>query len=60
MTGRADEMPKEMRAEEAPTFETLLEGQLQDPGFRAEWERTARARGVANAVVRYRTERGLS
>jgi transcriptional regulator with XRE-family HTH domain len=48
-----------MRLEEAPTFETVLAGQFQDPEFRAEWERTALARAVANAVVRYRTERGL-
>jgi ribosome-binding protein aMBF1 (putative translation factor) len=60
MTKRADQMPKKMRPEEAPSFETVLEGQLQDPEFRAEWERTALARAVANAVVRYRAERGLS
>lgn len=31
-----------------------------DPGFRAEWDRTAFAREVALAVVKYRTEHGLS
>lgn len=49
-----------MRLDEAPTFEQVLEGQLQDPEFRAQWERAALARAVAIAVVRYRTERGLS
>jgi hypothetical protein len=45
MTRRADHMPKKMRAEEASAFEAVLEGQLQDPEFRAEWERIALARG---------------
>ena len=53
-------MPRKLRLEEAPTLERVLEDQLQDPAFRAEWERTALARAVANAVLRYRTERGLS
>jgi hypothetical protein len=30
------------------------------PKFRAEWERTALARAVAEAVIRYRAEHGLS
>lgn len=55
-----DHIPRKLRLEEAPTFEQVLEGQLQDPAFRAEWERTALARAVANAVVRYRAERGFS
>jgi ribosome-binding protein aMBF1 (putative translation factor) len=38
----------------------VLEEMLQDPAFRAEWERTALARAVAEAVIRYRAERGLS
>ena len=33
---------------------------LKDPEFREEWERTALARAVAEAVIRYRAERGLS
>ena len=32
----------------------------EDPVFRAEWERTAVAGAVAEAVIRYRAERGLS
>ena len=43
-----------------PTVDQVLEAQLQDPEFRAEWERTALARAVANTVVRYRTDQDLS
>ena len=38
----------------------VLAEMLQDPQFRAEWERTALARAVAEAVIRYRAERRLS
>ncbi|MGH3194600.1 MAG: helix-turn-helix transcriptional regulator [Streptosporangiaceae bacterium] len=38
----------------------VLDEMLRDPEFRAEWERTALARAVAEAVIRYRAERGLS
>lgn len=41
-------------------FEDFLDKQLQDPVFREEWERTAYARAVANQVVKYRVEHGLS
>ena len=38
----------------------VLAEMLQDLQFRAEWERTALARAVAEAVIRYQAERGLS
>jgi ribosome-binding protein aMBF1 (putative translation factor) len=38
----------------------VLDDLLKDPEFREQWERTALARAVAEAVIRYRTERGLS
>ena len=38
----------------------VLEDMLRDPEFRQEWERTALARAVAQAVIRYRAEHGLS
>jgi hypothetical protein len=38
----------------------LAEHLASDPAFRAEWERTALARGVAVALVRYRADRGLA
>jgi transcriptional regulator with XRE-family HTH domain len=41
-------------------FEDFLEEQLQDPAFREEWERTAYARAIANQVIRYRAQHGLS
>ncbi len=34
--------------------------QLEDPEFRAEWERTAVARAVAARLVAYRAEHGFS
>jgi ribosome-binding protein aMBF1 (putative translation factor) len=44
-----------------PTNDELIAEQLRaDPEFRAEWERTADARAVAVAIVRYRDERDLS
>jgi ribosome-binding protein aMBF1 (putative translation factor) len=49
-----------MRLSEMPSAEQVLAGQLQDPTFREEWERTAPARAVATRVVAYRAEHGLS
>jgi ribosome-binding protein aMBF1 (putative translation factor) len=40
--------------------EDVLAHQLQDPAFRAEWERTSLARAVAIEVVAYRVAHGLS
>jgi len=42
------------------TFEQLLDEDLKDPAFRAEWERTALARSVALEVLGYRIEHGLT
>jgi transcriptional regulator with XRE-family HTH domain len=50
-----------MRLSEMKTNDELIAEQLRtDPEFRAEWERTALARAVAVAIVRYRTKRGIS
>ncbi|HEY2578944.1 MAG TPA: helix-turn-helix transcriptional regulator [Streptosporangiaceae bacterium] len=38
----------------------VLDEMLQDPAFRAERDRTALARAVAEAVIRYRAEHRLS
>jgi transcriptional regulator with XRE-family HTH domain len=38
----------------------VLAEQLQDPTFRALWERYAPARALANALVRYRADHDLS
>ena len=40
--------------------EDLLQQELQDPAFRAEWDRTALARAIAAHIVRYRGEQGLT
>lgn len=42
------------------TFEASLAEDLKDPEFRAEWERTAVARAVANEIVKYRGEHNLT
>jgi len=52
---------KHMKLSEMKTNDELVAEQLRtDPDFRAEWERTALARAVAVAIVRYRTEHDLS
>jgi ribosome-binding protein aMBF1 (putative translation factor) len=40
--------------------EDVLAGDLRDPRFRAEWERTALARWLAVEVAHYRAEHDLS
>src|SRR5215216_5333603 len=50
-----------MKLTDLKTSDELLADQLaSDPAFRAEWERTALARGVAVALVRYRADHGLA
>lgn len=50
-----------MKLSEMKTNDELIAEQLcTDPKFRAEWERTALARAVAVAVVRYRAQHDLS
>lgn len=50
-----------MKLSDMKTNDELVAEQLrEDPEFRAEWERTALARAVAVAVVRYRAARDLS
>ena len=50
-----------MKLTDLTTDDELLAEQLRDdPEFRAEWERTALARAIALAVVRFRAERRLS
>jgi transcriptional regulator with XRE-family HTH domain len=50
-----------MKLSAMKTNDELIAEQLRDdPKFRAEWERTALARAVAVAIVRYRAEHDLS
>ncbi|WP_139342491.1 helix-turn-helix transcriptional regulator [Protofrankia sp. BMG5.30] len=49
-----------MKITDMPTFEQVLDEQLADPPFRAEWDRTQLARQVANELVRYRARHNLT
>jgi transcriptional regulator with XRE-family HTH domain len=50
-----------VKLSEMDTNDELIAKQLgTDPEFRAEWERTALARAVAVAIVRYRADQDLS
>ena len=49
-----------MPSQELVSFREVLAGDLKDPTFRAEWARTALARPVAIAIVRYRVDHKLS
>jgi transcriptional regulator with XRE-family HTH domain len=49
-----------METRRARTWEQVLEEELQDPSFRARWERYAPARAMADALIRYRIEHDLS
>jgi transcriptional regulator with XRE-family HTH domain len=49
-----------MKLDELIPFEQLLERQLRDPEFRAEWERLAPARAVANSLIGYRLDHDLT
>ncbi len=49
-----------MNLDELISFEQLLERQLRDPEFRVEWERLAPARAVANSLIGYRLDHGLT
>lgn len=49
-----------MKMEDLIPFEQILEEELQDPEFRAEWERLAPARAVALSVLGYRLDHGLT
>lgn len=44
----------------AMSHEELMSTLLEDPEIRDDWERTALARAIANQVIRYRIDNGLS
>jgi transcriptional regulator with XRE-family HTH domain len=57
----ADDLSWPPEEKVAKTNDELIAEQLRtDPEFRAEWERTALARAVAVAIVRYRADHDLS
>jgi DNA-binding XRE family transcriptional regulator len=49
-----------MKREDLIPFAQVLEEELQDPEFRAAWERLAPARAVAHRLIGYRAEHGLT
>lgn len=49
-----------VKLEDMIPFEQILEEHLQDPEFRAEWKRLAPARAVANRLIAYRADHGLT
>lgn len=49
-----------MKVSEMKTHEEVLAGLLRDPEFREIWERTALAREIANRLIGYRIEHGLT
>jgi DNA-binding XRE family transcriptional regulator len=49
-----------VKLSDMPTFDQVLGGQLSDPRFRDEWERTRLVREVAAALVGHRSEHGLT
>jgi transcriptional regulator with XRE-family HTH domain len=49
-----------MKLEDLIPFEQILEEELRAPEFRAEWERLAPARAVANRLIIYRADHGLT
>lgn len=50
-----------MKRSDLRSLDQVIEGEYrQDEGFRAEWDRTAFAREVANRVIQYRVDNGLS
>jgi DNA-binding XRE family transcriptional regulator len=49
-----------VKASDLPSLDEVLAEQLKDPEFRQEWDRTAFARQVADPVLSYRVEHGLS
>lgn len=49
-----------MNLEDFIPFEQILDEEMHDPEFRAEWERLAPARAVAIRLVQYRADHGLT
>jgi ribosome-binding protein aMBF1 (putative translation factor) len=49
-----------MKLSDLKSLDQVVEEHRQDENFRAEWDRTAFAREVANRVIQYRADKGLS
>ena len=51
---------RKRRISDLKMAEKFLEEQLEDPEFRAEWNRTALARAVSLGIISYRSTHGLT
>jgi len=49
-----------MKLSDLKSLDQVVEEHSRDENFRAEWDRTAFAREVANRVIQYRADNGLS
>src|SRR5215831_7381668 len=49
-----------MKLTDLKSVDQVVEEHRRDDDFRVEWDRLAFAREVANRVIRYRSERGLT
>jgi DNA-binding XRE family transcriptional regulator len=49
-----------MKLTELPTLGEVIDRQREDPEFREAWDRSAFAREVANRIIRYRAEHGIT
>jgi DNA-binding XRE family transcriptional regulator len=49
-----------MKLSDLKSLDQVVDEHRQDPDFRAEWDRTAFAREVANRVIQYRADRKLT
>jgi ribosome-binding protein aMBF1 (putative translation factor) len=49
-----------MKLSDLKAHDDVVREQLADPEFQGEWDRTALARAVAERIVAYRAERGLT
>jgi ribosome-binding protein aMBF1 (putative translation factor) len=55
-----DHEEEAMKVSDLESSSRVLARQLEDPVFRAEWERTTVARAVAIRVIEYRAEHGIT
>ncbi|HLJ68629.1 MAG TPA: helix-turn-helix transcriptional regulator [Chloroflexota bacterium] len=49
-----------MKLSDLPTHDDIVAADLEDPAYRAEWERTRFAHEVAKRVIQYRIDHSLT
>ena len=60
MDSLLDPRGESVKLSDLKSADSVLAARLEDPAFRAEWERTAVARAVAVRVVEYRAQQGIT